>query len=186
MERTTQDSCNKASPGQINYQVPAGTAPGKATVIINSRGTNNSTVGEVTISNVAPSLFAANSNGQGVAAAVLLRVKADGSQSYEAISQYDQAQGRFIAKPIEFGPEGEQLFLILYGTGIRFRSGLSAVSAAIGGVNSEVLFAGETPGFVGLDQLNLRLPRNLLGRGQVSITLSIDGKASNVVSIEIR
>lgn len=173
------------SPDQVNYQMPAGTAAGRVTVIIAS-GDGSVSAGEVTTANVAPSLFAANSNGQGIAAAVLLRVKADGSQSYEAVAKYDQAQGTFVAKPIEFGGESEQLFLILYGTGIRFRSGLPAVTATIGGERSEALFAGETPGFVGLDQVNLRLSRSLSGRGVANVMLSADGKISNVVLIEIR
>ena len=173
------------SPGQVNYQMPAGTATGKATVVIAS-GDGAVSAGDVTMSNVAPSLFGANSNGQGIAAAVLLRVKADGSQSYEAIAQYDQAQGRFIAKPIVFGAESEQLFLVIYGTGIRFHSGLASISATIGGVNSEVLFAGQSPDFVGLDQVNLRLSRSLSGKGLANIALSINGNAANPVSVEIQ
>lgn len=38
------------------------------------------------IAAVAPGLFAANGNGQGVAAAVVLRVRADGTQTFEPVA----------------------------------------------------------------------------------------------------
>lgn len=75
-----------ASPTQINFLVPAGTANGTATINV---VVNNTTVGTgtVTIASVVPGQFATNANGQGVAAAAVLRVKADGTQTYEALAQ---------------------------------------------------------------------------------------------------
>ena len=57
---------------------------------------------------------------------------------------------------------------------------------AIGGLNSEVLFASAAPGFVGLDQVNARLLRGLAGRGEVDLVLAVDGKAANAVKINIK
>jgi uncharacterized protein (TIGR03437 family) len=48
------------------------------------------------------------------------------------------------------------------------------------------LFAGTVPGLVGLDQINLPLPRSLAGSGEVSLTLTVDGRAANPVRISIR
>ena len=76
--------------------------------------------------------------------------------------------------------------MLFYGTGWKFRSALSAVSCAIGGVSSEVLYAGEAPGFVGLDQINARLSRSLAGRGEVDVLISVDGQAANTVRLAIR
>ena len=101
-------------------------------------------------------------------------------------SLFDAAQGRFVPVPIDLGPATDQLFLILYGTGVRFRSALTAVSATIGGENSEVLYAGPAEGFVGLDQCNLRIPRSLAGRGAVNVNLAVDGKTANFVTIQIK
>ena len=173
------------SPGQINYQMPPGTAPGQATVTITNRYGEVS-AGTVRIAAVAPGLFAANANGQGVAAALALRVKADGSQSYEPVSRFDAAQNRFVSTPIDLGPETDQVFLILFGTGLRFNSGLPATKVSVGGVDSEVLFAGATPDFVGLDQANVRLARNLIGRGEMDVVLTADGKTANTVRIGIK
>ena len=55
------------------------------------------------------------------------------------------------------------------------------VTARIGGVSVPVDYAGPTPGFVGLDQANLRLPRTLAGRGEAEIELQADGKKANAV-----
>jgi uncharacterized protein (TIGR03437 family) len=80
----------------------------------------------------------------------------------------------------------DQVFLIGYGTGIRYRSSLSAVTATIGGTNADVSFAGAQPAFVGLDQLNLAVPRSLAGRGAVDVVVRVDGKTANTVTINIK
>jgi uncharacterized protein (TIGR03437 family) len=172
------------SSGQINYQIPAGTTAGNATVTVSSLSGFVST-GSMRIVSVAPGLFSANANGQGVAAAVVLRIRADGSQSFEPVSQFNAAQNRFVPTPIDLGAESDQVFLVLYGTGVRFRSDLSAVTATIGGASSEALFAGAAPGFVGLDQVNLRLPRSLAGRGVVDIELRVNGLLANTVQVSV-
>ena len=63
---------------------------------------------------------------------------------------------------------------------------MSAVACAIGGVNSEVLFAGPQGGCVGLDQANVRLPRTLAGRGDVDVMITVDGKAANLVKVNFK
>jgi uncharacterized protein (TIGR03437 family) len=109
------------APAQVNYLIPAGTAAGAATVVITS-GDGKVSTGVVQIAAVAPGLFSANASGQGVASGVALRVKADGAQTYEPIARFDQAQNRFVAVPIDLGPATDQVFLILYGTGLRHQS----------------------------------------------------------------
>src|SRR5262249_4618400 len=135
---------------------------------------------------VAPGLFAANANGQGVAAALVLRVRADGSQQFEPVAQFDPAQNKFVAVPIELGPEGDQVFLILFGTGIRFRGDLSKVTAKVGGANASALYAGPQNSFVGLDQVNMMIPRSLAGRGGVDVSLTADGQMANRVQVNIK
>lgn len=173
------------SPTQINYQMPPGTASGAATVTI-TNADGAVAMETLQIAPVAPGFFTADASGRGLAAAVLLRVKADGAQQYEPISRFDAAQNRMVAVPIDLGAATDQLYLILYGTGVRFRSGLSAVTARVGGLDSPVEFAGALDGFVGLDQLNARLPRGLAGRGEVELLLTVDGKPANPVRLSIQ
>ncbi len=173
------------SPGQVNYLMPAGTAPGAATMTITS-GSGKLSLGAVQIATVAPGLFTANANGQGVAAAVALRVRSDGSQVFEPVARFDAATGRFVPVPIDLGPPTDQVFLVLYGTGLRNRSALSAVTCRIGGTEVGVLFAGEVVGLVGLDQSNANIPRSLIGRGEVDVVLTVDGKEANRAQISIK
>ncbi|MGH9840636.1 MAG: hypothetical protein ACREEM_17805, partial [Blastocatellia bacterium] len=72
----------------------------------------------------------------------MLRVKPDGSQSFEPVSRFDAAQNKIIAVPIDFGPGEDCLFLLLFGTGFRGRGALSAVTVRIGGERLEALYAG--------------------------------------------
>ena len=178
-----------AGPNQINYQIPPGTATGLATVIVTS-GDGSVSLGTRQIASVSPGLFAVDATGAGLAAAEVVRAKADGTQRYEPAFHYDPAQGRFIADPIDLGPDlgqaTDQVFLILYGTGLRFRSALSTVNVAIGGESAQVDYAGPQCCFVGLDQVNLLLPRSLIGRGEVSIALMVEGQAANQVRVSIK
>jgi uncharacterized protein (TIGR03437 family) len=173
------------SPLQVNFQVPAGTAGGGATVTIAAADGRVST-GGVQIAAVSPALFTANANGQGVAAATVFRLKGNGAQSYEPVARFDSAQNRFVAVPIDLGPTTDQVFLVLNGSGVRYRSNLAAATARIGGTSSEVLYAGPQGGFAGLDQMNLRVPRSLAGRGEVDVMLVVDGKPANAVKMSIK
>ncbi|MBI1761256.1 MAG: hypothetical protein HYR56_07470, partial [Acidobacteria bacterium] len=173
------------SPGQINYQLPEGTANGNATITVTA-GDGSLSGGTLPVQTIAPGLFSANANGQGVAAAVVLRVKANGAQSYETVAQLNVSTNKFGAVPLDLGPDGEQVFLILYGTGLRKRSAQANVTATIGGTAAEVLFAGKQGGLAGVDQVNLRIPRSLAGRGDVDVVLTVDGIVANTVRINIK
>jgi uncharacterized protein (TIGR03437 family) len=173
------------SPGQINYQIPMGVAAGSA-IITYSGGDGSVSIGTERIEAVAPGLFAANSSGRGVASAFAIRVRADGSQSLEPVARFDFAQNMIVAIPIDLGPATETVFLILYGTGIRNRSAQSAVTVRIGGEDASVQYASVAPGFVGLDQVNMIIPRSLAGRGEVGIELIADGKRANEVKVAIK
>jgi uncharacterized protein (TIGR03437 family) len=174
------------SPTQINYQIPPGTAPGAALVRID-RPNDFPSLETLLIDATAPGLFTANANGSGVPAALALRVKSNGAQSYEPIAHRDTTTNRMVATPIDLGPAGEQVFLILYGTGIRFRSSLAAVTATAGGVSVPVSFAQAQGSLTGLDQINLGpLPSSLRARGNVDIVLRVDGKVANTVQVSIK
>src|SRR5262249_59027412 len=71
------------SPGQVNYQIPPGTENGPASVTLIS-GASVVSGGSINLASVAPGLFAANPNGQGVAAAGLFRICPANSRSLHA------------------------------------------------------------------------------------------------------
>lgn len=173
------------SPGQINFQVPPGTSAGTATITATNAG-NAATSGTINIVSVAPGLFAANATGRDAAAAVVVRVRADGSQSFESATRLNTSTNTFVTVPIDLGATTDQVFVILFGSGFRNRSGLSNVTAQIGGTAAQVQFAGPQGTLVGLDQANVLLPRSLAGRGELDVVLTVDGKAANTVRVNIR
>lgn len=177
------------SPTQINYLIPPGTANGYAVIAVtNSNGAVS--LADTKVAAVTPSIFTANSSGTGLISAVAMRVKADGSQQFEPVARYDAARQQMVAVPIDLGPDlgsaSDQVYLIFFGTGFRGRSGMSAVSAQLGGSPAQVVFAGAQGDFAGLDQCNLRLPRSLIGRGEVGVALNVDGKTANGVKVWIK
>ena len=173
------------STSQINYLIPEGATFGSATVTVTSRG-QVVALGIVRIENIAPGLFAANADGAGVAAALVSKIMANGSQESEPVFRCGPNPGSCVSVPIDLGAETEQAILLLFGTGIRGRSELSAVRVSIGGVDAEVLYAGPQGGFVGLDQVNVRLPRSLIGRGELGVVLTVAGRPANTVKVNIK
>ncbi len=60
------------------------------------------------------------------------------------------------------------------------------MTLTINGVSAPALYAGPAPNYPGLDQVNVGLPLGLRGSGEVTVALTVDGQASNVVTIDIR
>ncbi|MFN0121514.1 MAG: kelch repeat-containing protein [Blastocatellia bacterium] len=172
------------SPTQVNYLIPQGTASGAATVTLTS-GDGATATGTLNVGNIAPSLFTVAASGQGFPAGFTQRTRA-GATLYESLAVWDAAQNRFAAVPIDLSVANEPVFLALFGTGFRHRSGLSGVTLRIGGVDTQVLFAGAQGEFAGLDQMNLQLPQSLAGRGEVEAQLIVDGRTANTVRINFR
>ncbi len=172
------------SPLQINYLIPEDAALGLALVIVETDGQEVAR-GTVRIHAVAPSLFTANVSGQGVPAARALHVAADLTQTERLIYDDTAPVGSREALPIDLGPEDEQVFLVLFGTGMRGIT--TGATATVGGEAVPIADLLAQPTLVGLDQANLGpLPRSLIGRGEVDILLTVDGKAANTVTANIQ
>lgn len=161
------------SPGQINFQIPAGVATGQARVSI-FNGTVLRSTARVQVDAVAPGLFTRSADGKGLAAALAIRVGVDGS-----VTELDPAS-------LDLGGEGDTVYLTLFGTGIRNRTSPTAVAATIGGVNAQVLYAGAQGQYVGLDQVNLVVPRELAGRALADVVLAVDSRPANLVQVGFR
>jgi uncharacterized protein (TIGR03437 family) len=169
-----------AAPNQVNLLIPSEVPLGPVRITVtNSNGDTFPIVTAAT--GTSPGLFAANADGRGIAAAQVVRVFKDGSQSVENVAKLDAAQKLFVPAPISFG--SEQLFLTLYGTGIRHTQGQSSVTCTINGQDLPVLFAGAQPTFLGLDQINVRLPASFAGTGVATVVIRVDGQASNPVTL---
>jgi uncharacterized protein (TIGR03437 family) len=167
------------SPRQINLVMPPNLVAGPATVsIARPDGVRASAV--MPVEATFPGVFTASASGSGAAAAQAVRVAPGGTLAWQTLSACSQT---CTPRPVDFGNDDERLVLVLYATGVRGRSDLSAVSLEINGQRLPVQYAGAQPTYPGLDQVNVELPRALRGRGEMTVTLWVDGRAANPVAL---
>jgi uncharacterized protein (TIGR03437 family) len=153
---------------QVNCLIPKGSASGVAAVTL-ANGSAKFT-GTATIAPTAPGLYTANLTGQGPAAAQVTN-----GQTYSNTFQCNSA-GNCSLIPIDLT---SQAYLILYGTGIR-GAAQANVSVKIGNIDAPVTYAGAQGTYAGLDQVNMVLPTALTGRGQLVVTVTVNGQATNM------
>jgi uncharacterized protein (TIGR03437 family) len=171
------------SANQINYLFPSGVSTGLATITVRRNGVEVAR-GTASVNGVSPGLFSANENGQGVAAAVVLR-RRNGIDTFEQVAQLNATVSRFDPIQIDLGPDTDQVFIVAFGTGFR-AAPQATLSATIGGTPSPFVVAAPTPGFEGLDQLNILIPRSLNGRKLVDIRFTAAGISANVVQVSVK
>lgn len=156
---------------QVNYQIPAGTAAGTASILI-TNADGISATGEFTVTATAPAIFTASANGQGAAI---------------AIDALTGAAGPFNATQTN----GQPNILSVFGTGLGPDAtdqdgNVSAnVTATIGGRAATVTYAGRVPGLVGLNQFNVTIPVGLAA-GTHTLVITRGGVASNAVTIALK
>src|SRR5438270_7444394 len=133
------------------------------------------------IAAVAPGVYALNA--AGLVKAYALRIS-NGNSFIEDVYEID-GTGAVIAHPITVS-NGDQVYLIAYGTGFRAAGG--DISAAIGGENAPVLYAGAQGVQPGLDQFTILIPPDLAAGGQqsVSLILTASGQPGNTVNLTVR
>ena len=165
---------------QVTYQIPPGTAVGTATVTITAGDGVTGTV-QVQVAAVSPGVYTLNA--AGLVMATVLRVSGD-QQSFEDVYQTDDS-GAIIARPIDMGPDTDQLSLIISGTGFR-AAGTGQVSVTINGVDAPVSSAGAQGTLVGVDQATVMIPRSLAGSGSVDLVLTAAGQTANTVRISFQ
>jgi uncharacterized protein (TIGR03437 family) len=162
------------SSNQVNFQMPAGTAPGPASFTLRN-GTGG--VSTTTIDILPAAIFTV---GENIPSGFAYRIRADGTSSYEPIARFDPSLGRFVTVPIDLGPPTDKVILGVYGIG--FRRGIPA--ATIGGVSCQVTYAGPT-GSLAIEQMNILLPQSLIGVGLVNVEITIGGQPANTVAVNI-
>lgn len=179
------------SAGQINYLIPPVVALGEATVNVLRNGAITHT-GKLALVSAAPAIFTANGNGLGVPAAIAMRIAANGAQTTETIAQL--VNNRWATKPINLGPANERVILNLFLCGLRglpntdgnSTNGVAEnVRVLLGGLELTPIFAAKQGGLVGVDQINVEVPRTLLGRGKIRLAIQGGNFVSNEAEIEI-
>jgi uncharacterized protein (TIGR03437 family) len=129
----------------------------------------------------APGLFATVFEVAGTVAGFVERIKPNGERSLEPTLQFDPTQQKYISAPIAAGT-GDQMYLTLYGSGLRLRTMRDQVTVRIAGLDAPVVYAGPAPGLQPYDQVNVQLPASL-GRGRIEVTVEVNGIPANTVSV---
>jgi uncharacterized protein (TIGR03437 family) len=163
------------SPTQINAQMPYEIRSGTAGLLIESNGTSTGPV-SVSIAPAAPGIFLLG-GGQRAAAA---------NQDWSLNTAHNPAVvGSVLA--IFLTGQGELDHPVGTGDAAPFSelcSTLADTSATIGGQEAPVLFSGLAPRFLGLGQVNVKVPD--LESGDYPVRLTIGGATSNPGLVSIR
>jgi len=170
-----------AGPGQLNFVIPAGTAPGPATLTVHTPLWSHSI--NVEVNSTAPGIFTPNATGEGVGFVQLWRFSNDFSAVNSIEEGYQLTNGTlpFVPRPLDISPLNEQPVLVVAATGLR---GAQTITATINGQPAQVLGFAAQGQFTGLDQVNILLSRpNLVGAGTVALVLTVDGVATKPVLI---
>jgi uncharacterized protein (TIGR03437 family) len=167
------------APGQINYLLDPRTALGPARVTA-YLGDEVVAVGDLVVERTSPGLFTQNASGEGVPAGYALRIRG-AEVTVVPILTYDAGAMQWRPIGVDLGTAEDLAILVLFGSGVRDAT-QPVTARLIKGQQQfpvEVLYAGPTEEFVGLDQINLLIPRQAAGAGEVGLQLEVDGKPFN-------
>jgi uncharacterized protein (TIGR03437 family) len=166
-----------STPGQLGIQIPFELAGQSAAALRVAVGEQVSAPETILLDSAAPGLFTVNQRGSGLAAAL----HQDGAT---VITTFDPAH------------RGEVISLFATGLGLLdppLATGAPATSnqtvmqptASIDGLPATVEFSGAAPGYVGLYQINIRVPEGVRIGADTPVVLTIDGSRSNTVTIPV-
>jgi uncharacterized protein (TIGR03437 family) len=166
-----------ASEGQVNAVVPPGIAVNTAQQILVRRGLTYSRPALVNVAPAQPALFTTQ-----------------GRQALVAVVRGGQ---QFLNSPAAPARAGDVMVFYAGGLGAvtpemnpaepaaEAARTLDEVTVRIGGVAVPALYAGLTPGFVGLYQINLTVPAGVAGDA-LEVTVSVSGQVSPAATVAVR
>lgn len=170
------------SPTQVNLLMPAELEPGPAIVELTGDA-ELVTLAVVTVQKLSPGIFTADFTGKGVASGIIVRVFTNGVQRYEPIAQFDETQQKWVPVPIEFTDDTQRIVLAVFGTGWRQVGSFSDVTidfVAASERNDPLPkrpatseYAGKQPTWAGVDQINVEVPRSLIGKGETDVLVTM-------------
>jgi len=160
------------SPSQINLAIPGAATAGASSVVVESSITGGKQAGTMQVATSAPGVFTADASGKG-AGAILNAVTYLGAP--------------FLVETPENGGSDLRTRLAVYSTGLRHAGQVLAQGQDATGTryNFTVEYAGAAPGYFGLDQVNIVLPPELDGAGVVSLLVTTESAAANMVTFQM-
>jgi uncharacterized protein (TIGR03437 family) len=164
-----------STPGQLGIQIPFEVTGTSATIRVTVSG-QTSVPRTFSIDTVAPGVFTTTADGKGTAAVLhqdgVTPVTAQNPAKPNEVVVFFVTGLGVLAPPLATG-EPSSLN----------RTGNPIVT--IDGSSAEILFAGAAPGFVGLNQINVRIPPNTRTGASIPVLITASGKQSNAVTIPV-
>ena len=171
-----------ASDGQVNAIVPYETSVNTTQQLIVASGTTYSSPQPVTVAAAAPGVFMQGGTSQGL----VFRIDASGAQALadgsnplqagDAIVIYCTGLGQ-VSPPVPTGSPAPLQPL---------SQAVAPVAVTIGGVQASVFFAGLTPQFVGLYQINAIVPSGIAAGNQSPLVVLAGQQVSMPVTVAVR
>ena len=176
-------------PGQLNVQLPMELAGATSATVVVTVGGQASAPQTVPLGPFSPGIFSTNNQGTGQGAIQIANTLIFAAPA----GSISGAQTR---------PANRGEFLTIYATGLGAvttppATGMAASGdplsttttmpqVTIGGIPANISFAGRSPGFVGLDQVNAQVPAGAPAGNAIPVALSIGGVSSNTVTIAVQ
>jgi uncharacterized protein (TIGR03437 family) len=182
------------SSSQVNFQLPQAAPLGAGRIAVRVAETGELIAGgNVAIGGVSPGLFTASQDGKGQALATNQDGRINSSSNPAAkgsiVSLYGTGQGQ-VSPPIPDGVAAASSPLsntvtVLTSDSRTCLTSQPSMCVAVGSAFGDIQFSGAAPGFVGLWQINVKVPADAAA-GNVGIRVLINGVPSNVVTIAVR
>jgi len=171
------------SAGQIDFEVPFEVAPGPAVVRVDRNGQRGNSI-SVTIVASAPRFILLNGGPYAIMTtpgAVLTGIPSHPVKSGDVVVIYTIGLGP-TTPPVQTGAPapGSPTLAVINGVQVCFRPNIPVSIENCG----DAAFAGLSPGFVGLYQVNANIPA--LPAGDVRLTLVVNKVASNSVQLAVQ
>lgn len=178
-----------ANSGQVNAQVPTDLAPGTtASLVVTVRGVA-AAPDQITLADAQPGIFSLNSAGTG-----------QGAVQISNTDIFAAPQGSVPGSQARPANRGEYITIYCTGLGVTdppVATGMAApgsppatvktaVTVNIGGIQVPAAFAGLSPGFVGLYQVNIPVPSEVQPGDAVPLIITQTGVNSNTVTVAVR
>jgi uncharacterized protein (TIGR03437 family) len=179
---------------QANFQLPQNAPLGTDRIAVRVADTGELIAGgSLAVAGVSPGLFTASQDGKGQAAATnqdgRVNSSANAATKGSVITLYGTGQGQ-VSPPVSDGvaAPGSPLSSTVTVPTSDARTCVTSqpsMCVAVGTSFGEIQYSGLAPGYIGLWQINVKIPQDA-ATGNVSIRVLINGAPSNTVTIAIR
>jgi uncharacterized protein (TIGR03437 family) len=170
--------------GQINAMLPFDLVVNTSVPIVVFRNNAISAPQAVSLVSSQPGVFSQSENGEGIGIVVI--VHPDGSQVEAGGGNSATAGDAVVIYCSGLGDVTPRLLAGLPAPPSPLSYVNDTVTVSIGGVNAPVFFAGASPGFTGLYQVNATVPSGIAANQQAPLVLSQGGRNSATVTIPVQ